>query len=59
MFERAGPIIDPQYHRSTCWRCLSMGPDGTSGLDLSERVNYDFNQLHTITKVTVSRVEAT
>ena len=21
MFERAGPIIDPQYHRSMCWRC--------------------------------------
>ena len=36
-----------------------MGPDGPSGLDLSERVNYDFNQLHSITKVTVSRAVAT
>lgn len=38
VFERAGGIIDPQYHGSG---------------DLSDRTNYDLEQVHSIAKVTV------
>jgi hypothetical protein len=39
VFERAGWIIDPQYHSSK---------------DLSNRTNYDLDQVQSIAKVTVS-----
>lgn len=39
VFERAGAIIDPKYHDSE---------------DLSNRTNYDLEQVHAIAKVTVS-----
>jgi hypothetical protein len=39
VFERAGPIIDPFYHKSG---------------DVSNRTDYDLDQVHAIAKVTVS-----
>ncbi|CCA69524.1 related to aminopeptidase [Serendipita indica DSM 11827] len=39
VFERAGDIIDPMYHNSG---------------DLSNRTNYDLNQVHSIAKVTLA-----
>lgn len=41
VFERAGPIIDPMYHNSG---------------DLSDRAGYDFVQVRSIAKVTVSEM---
>ncbi|KAG8786151.1 hypothetical protein FRC15_012039 [Serendipita sp. 397] len=39
VFERAGGIIDPKYHNSG---------------DLSNRTNYDLEQVHAIAKVTLA-----
>ncbi|KAG8751376.1 hypothetical protein FRC14_007952, partial [Serendipita sp. 396] len=41
VFERAGGIIDPKYHNSG---------------DLSNRTNYDLEQVHAIAKVTVGQI---